>query len=125
MKYLISLLFPALLFAQKTKTQPDTICFTREQAADISFMLDSLWAADDVNNELITAYRKLTHEQDSLIKLDLVQLAAKDKQIELQNDIIKNYEQMQPKFMDKKVVWFGFGFLAALGTGILINQAIK
>ena len=118
-------LITSLSFAQKTKVKLDTVCFTKQEAADISFMLDSLWAVDDINNNLIDAYRKLTNEQDSLIKLDSIQLAAKDKQIELQNSIIENYKQMQPKFMDKKVVWFGFGFLAALGSGILINQAIK
>ena len=124
MKYLIIVLFPFLAFAQKTKAKPDT-CFTQQEISDISFVLDSLWAADDINNELITKYQKLSFQQDSLIKLDSIQLVAKDKQIELLNRIIANYKQMEPKFLDKKSVWFGFGFFAALGSGILINQAIK
>ena len=124
MKYIIILLFPVLAFSQKTKAKPDT-CFTQQEIADISFVLDSLWTADDINNELITKYQNLSIHQDSLIKLDSIQLAAKDKEIKLLNGIIADYKQLQPKFMDKKSVWFGFGFLAALGSGILINQAIK
>ena len=66
MKYLIIVLFPFLAFAQKTKAKPDT-CFTQQEISDISFVLDSLWAADDINNELITKYQKLSFQQDSLI----------------------------------------------------------
>ena len=54
----IFLFISVLGFTQKTKKQtPDTICFTKEQAADISFVLDSLWIADDINNALINTYR--------------------------------------------------------------------
>jgi len=122
MKYLVILLFPVLAFSQKSK--PDT-CFTQSELADISFVLDSLWAADDINNELIAKYRIQVTQQDSLVKLDSIQLAAKDKQIELLNSIISDYKQIQPKFLDKKGIWFGFGFLAALGSGILVNQITK
>lgn len=129
MKYLFIALFPALLFAQKTKVKPDTVCFTKEQAADISFMLDSLWAADDINNELITKYRVAIAEQDSLIALDSVQLAKKQEEITLLNDQIKNYKTkidlLQPRWIDKKGIWFGFGILSTLGTGILVNQLTK
>jgi hypothetical protein len=124
MKYLVILLFPVLAFSQKGKAKPDT-CFTQSELADISFVLDSLWLADSINNELIAKYRKSVFEQDSLIELDSIQLVAKDREIELLNGIIANYKEIQPKFLDKKGVWFGFGFLAALGSGILINQVIK
>lgn len=122
-------LFPALLFAQKTKVKPDTVCFTREQAADISFTLDSLWAADDINNDLIAKYRILTREQDSLIALDSIQLAKRQEEIALLNTQLANYKTkidlLQPKWTDKKGLWFGFGVLSTLGTGILVNQMIK
>ena len=122
-------LFPALLFAQKTKVKLDTVCFTREQAADISFMLDSLWAADDINNDLIAKYRILTQEQDSLIALDSIQLAKRQEEIALLNTQLANYKTkidlLQPKWTDKKGLWFGFGVLSTLGTGILVNQMIK
>jgi len=103
-------------FAQKTKKQaPDTVCFTKEQAADISFVLDSLWAADDINNELIA--------------LDSIQLDKQDSIIVYQKNIVtdleKKIELLQPKWNDKKSVWFGFGFITALGSGILVNQLIK
>lgn len=117
-------------YTQKTKTiKPDTVCFTKEQAADISFVLDSLWLADDINNALINTYRNAIKKQDSLIKLDSIQILKQDSIITYQKDIVsdleKKIELMQPKWNDKKSVWFGFGFLSALGTGILVNQAIK
>ena len=122
-------LLPALLFAQKIKTRPDTVCFTAAQAADISFMLDSLWAADDINNDLIAKYRVAVTEQDSLIALDSIQLAKRQEEVVLLNDQIKNYKTkidlLQPKWTDKKGLWFGFGILSTLGTGILVNQLIK
>lgn len=128
MKYLLILLFPILTFAQSKKITPDT-CFTQQELADISFVLDSLWAVDDINNDLIQKYNNLIYNQDSLIKLDSVQLAKQQQNIILLKDIIAKQEQqinlLQPKFIDKKSIWFGFGFLTALGTGILINQAIK
>lgn len=127
---LLSLFVATLSYAQKTKkVAPDTVCFTKEQAADISFVLDSLWAADDINNELIVSYKDLIQKQNSLISLDSLQISKQDSIITYQKNIIADLEQkiklMQPTFLDKKSVWFGFGFLAALGSGILINQVIK
>ena len=117
-------------FAQKTKkVTPDTVCFTKEQAADISFVLYSLWMADDINNALITKYKIAIKKQDSLIALDSIELAKLDSISIYQKGIISDLEKkidlLQPKWHDKKSVWFGFGFLSALGTGILVNQAIK
>lgn len=125
----IFLFVSILSFAQKTKKQVDTVCFTKQQAADISFVLDSLWAADDVNNALIAAYKTAIKKQDSLIALDSIQIEKQDSIITYQKGIVANLEKkielMQPKWHDKKSVWFGFGVLSTLGTGILINQAIK
>ena len=127
---LIFLFVSVLGLAQKTKKQtPDTVCFTKEQAADISFVLDSLWAADDINNELIVAYKKAIKKQDSLITLDSVQIIKQDSIIIYQKGIISNLEKkieiLQPKWYDKKSIWFGFGFLSAIGSGILVNQLVK
>lgn len=126
----IFLFISVLGFTQKTKKQtPDTICFTKEQAADISFVLDSLWIADDINNALITTYRNAIKKQDSLIELDSIQIAKQDSIIIYQKGIVsdleKKIELLQPKWNDKKSVWFGFGFITALGSGILVNQLIK
>lgn len=126
----IFLFISVLGFTQKTKKQtPDTICFTKEQAADISFVLDSLWIADDINNALITTYRNAIKKQDSLIELDSIQIAKQDSIITYQKGIVsdleKKIELLQPKWNDKKSVWFGFGFITALGSGILVNQLIK
>jgi len=126
-KFIIILLFPIIGFSQKT-TKPDT-CFTQQELADISFVLDSLWLADDVNNKLIWAYDTLLITQNTLIKLDSIQLQYKDTQIKLLQDNINLYvareKLLQPKWYDKKGLWYGAGFLSALGAGILVNQLIK
>jgi hypothetical protein len=126
-KFIIILLFPIIGFSQKT-TKPDT-CFTQLELADISFVLDSLWAADDINNKLIESYDTVLNTQNTLIKLDSIQLQYKDTQIKLLQDNINLYvareKLLQPKWYDKKGLWYGAGFLSALGAGILINQLIK
>ena len=126
-KFIIILLFPIIGFSQKT-TKPDT-CFTQLELADISFVLDSLWAADDINNKLIESYDTLLNTQNTLIKLDSIQLQYKDTQIKLLQDNINLYvareKLLQPKWYDKKGLWYGAGFLSALGAGILVNQLIK
>lgn len=126
-KFIIILLFPIIGFSQKT-TKPDT-CFTQQELADISFVLDSLWAADDINNKLIRAYDTVLLTQNTLIKLDSIQLQYKDTQIKLLQDNVDLYvareKLLQPKWYDKKGLWYGAGFLSALGAGILVNQLIK
>ena len=126
----IFMLLSVFSYAQKTKTiKPDTVCFTKQQAADISFVLDSLWMADDINNMLISKYKIAIKKQDSLIALDSIEILKQDSIITYQKGIVadleKKIELMQPKWYDKKSVWFGFGFLSALGSGILVNQLIK
>ena len=126
-KFIIILLFPIIGFSQKT-TKPDT-CFTQLELADISFVLDSLWAADDINNKLIESYDTVLNTQNTLIKLDSIQLQYKDTQIKLLQDNINLYvareKLLQPKWYDKKGLWYGAGFLSAVGAGILVNQLIK
>jgi hypothetical protein len=127
-KLIIILLFPVIAFSQKGKTKPDT-CFTQSELADISFVIDSLWSADDINNELIVKYRGLVKQQDSIITLDSLHIVEQDTEIKLLKSNIDLYKEqvklMQPKWSDKKSLWYGFGFLSALGSGILINQLIK
>jgi hypothetical protein len=127
-KLIIILMFPVFAFSQKVKTKPDT-CFTQSELADISFVLDSLWTADDINNELIVKYRGLVKQQDSITTLDSLHIVEQDTEIKLLKSNIDLYKEqiklMQPKWSDKKGLWFGFGFLSALGTGILVNQIVK
>jgi len=127
-KLIIILLFPVIAFSQKGKSKPDT-CFTQSELADISFVIDSLWVADDINNELIVKYRSLVKQQDSIATLDSMHIVEQDNEIKLLKSNIDLYKEqiklMQPKWSDKKGLWFGFGFLSALGTGILVNQLVK
>jgi len=127
-KLIIILLFPVIAFSQKGKSKPDT-CFTQSELADISFVIDSLWVADDINNELIVKYRSLVKQQDSIATLDSMHIAEQDTEIKLLKSNIELYKEqiklMQPRWSDKKSIWYGFGFLSALGTGILVNQLVK
>ena len=126
-KLIIILLFPIIGFSQKT-TNPDT-CFTQQELANISFVLDSLWTADDINNNLIKSYDTAFRTQSILIKLDSIQLQYKNNQIKLLQENIDLYvsreKLLQPKWYDKKGLWYGAGFLSAVGAGILVNQLIK
>lgn len=127
-KLLIILLFPVMAFTQTKKHVPDT-CFTQQELADISIVLDSLWAADDINNNLIKSYDTAFHTQSTLIKLDSIQLQYKNTQIKLLQDNIDLYvareKLLQPKWYDSNGLWYGAGFLSVLGAGILVNQLIK
>ena len=121
-------MFPVLAFTQKSKVTQDT-CFTQSELADISFVIDSLWAADDINNELIVKYRGLVKQQDSIATLDSLHIVEQETEIKLLKSNIDLYKEqiklMQPKWSDKKGLWFGFGFLSAIGSGILVNQLVK
>lgn len=123
---LIILLFPSFVFSQKIT--PDT-CFTQQQLVDISFTLDSLWIADDINNTLMSEYKTLILQQESLLKLDSLQLQYKNQQIKLLQENIQIYIQreqyLKPKWYDKKGLWFGSGIFVTLGSGILLNQLLK
>ena len=94
-KLLIILLFPTIVFTQTKKQLPDT-CFTQQELADISFVLDSLWTADDINNNLIKSYDTAFRTQSMLIKLDSVQLQYKNYYN--QNGMIKKVYGMAQDF---------------------------
>ena len=121
------LLIPISIFAQKTQA-PDT-CFTQQELIEISNMIDSLVLADEKNTSIIAEYKILVTQQDTLIKLNTTQISYKDTQINLlQNNIdlyVEREKSLQPKWYNKKSLWFGAGFASAFGVGILVNQLIK
>lgn len=121
------LLIPISIFAQKTQA-PDT-CFTQQELIEISNMIDSLVLADEKNTSIIAEYKILVTQQDTLIKLNTTQISYKDTQIKLLQDNIDLYvereKSLQPKWYNKKSLWFGTGFASAFGVGILVNQLIK
>ena len=124
---IITLLLPILVFAQ-TPQKPDT-CFTQKELLEISNLIDSLSKTNDLNTQIIANYESLINEQETLIKLSDEQVAYKNNQINLFQDNITLYvnraKLLQPKWYDKKGLWYGAGFLSALGAGILVNQLIK
>ena len=124
-RLLFVLLFP--LYAL-TQTTPDT-CFTQQEIIDISYTLDSLYAADSINLAMIEKFETLTMQQTSLIKLDSIQLVYKNQQINLLQENINLYIQreryLKPKWYDSKTLWFAAGIFTTLGSGILINEILK
>lgn len=124
-RLLVILLFPIFAF---TQTKTDT-CFTQQEIVDISYTLDSLFALDSINNELINKYVTLSKQQDELIKLDSLQIRYKDQQIALLQENVELYirreRYLKPKWYEAKGLWFGMGIFTTLGSGILINQLLK
>jgi len=124
-RLIIILLFPVFAF---TQTVPDT-CFTQQEIIDISYTLDSLYTADSINNALISKLEKLNLQNESLIKLDSIQLVYKNQQIALLEENINLYirreQYLKPKWYESKGLWFGLGIFTTLGSGILINEILK
>jgi len=118
-KLLIVLLFPFSIFAQ-----PDT-CFTSEEIQDISFTLDSLYALDSINTEIIDKQDVLIADLHDIIKLDSMELSYRVKQVDLLKTNIDLYvereKRLRPRWYDNKAIWFGSGIL----TSILIFQVVK
>jgi hypothetical protein len=124
-RLLVALLFPVFAVAQTT---PDT-CFTQQEIVDISYTLDSLYAADSINNAMIETFKTLTTQQSALIKLDSIQLVYKNQQIKLLQENVDLYirreRYLKPKWYDSKGLWFAAGIFTTLGSGILINEILK
>lgn len=107
---------------------PDT-CFTSEEIEDISFTLDSLFAADSINNLLIKQQAHLIESKTQLNKLDSLHIQYQNKKIELLEDNIKLYVErekyLKPKWYDNKVIYFTSGILTAVLTSKLIVEVVK
>jgi len=124
-RLLVILLFPVFSF---TQTIPDT-CFTEQELLDISTTIDSLWAVDDKNTEIIEKQQRIIKKQQSIIYLDSIQIEMQKQQVALLQKNIDLYVQrekrLQPKWYDSKNLWFGLGIFTTLGSGILINELLK
>jgi hypothetical protein len=118
-KFLITLLIPFSLSAQ-----PDT-CFTEQEIQDISFTLDSLYALDSINKEIIAKQHELAAQLRDVIKLDSMEISYRIKQTELLKTNIDLYvereKRLKPRWYDNKAIWFGTGIL----TSILIFETVK
>jgi hypothetical protein len=118
-KLLIILLFPLTVSAQ-----PDT-CFTGEEIQDISFVIDSLYALDSINNKIIDKQDVLISDLHDIIKLDSMELSYRVKQVDLLKTNIDLYvereKRLRPRWYDNKAIWFGAGIL----TSILIFETVK
>jgi hypothetical protein len=124
-KLLVILLLPVFCF---TQTIPDT-CFTEQELLDISSTIDSLWAVDEINTEIIAKQQLIIKKQKSVMYLDSVQIVLQKQQVALLQTNINLYvereKRLQPKWYDNKNIWFGLGIFTTLGSGILINEILK
>lgn len=124
-KLLVILLLPVFCF---TQTIPDT-CFTEQELLDISSTIDSLWAVDEINTEIIAKQQLIIKKQKSVMYLDSVQIVLQKQQVALLQTNIDLYvereKRLQPKWYDNKNIWFGLGIFTTLGSGILINEILK
>ena len=124
-RLLVILLFPVFSF---TQTIPDT-CFTEQELLDISTTIDSLWAVDDKNTEIIEKQQRIIKKQQSIIYLDSVQIELQKQQVALLQKNIDLYVQrekrLQPKWYDHKALWFSGGILTTLFTGVIITEYFK
>jgi len=126
MKRLLVILFMSPVFAY---TQVPDTCFTQQEIYDISNTLDSLWIADSINNNLISAQQTLIDSKTQLNRLDSLHIQFQNKKIELLEDNIKLYVErekyLKPKWYDSKIIYFSSGILTAILTSKLIVEVVK
>ena len=95
----------------------------------LSFILDSLYIADSINNKLIEEQHVLIDQQKHLIHLDSLELEYKSKQIDLLNKNVAIYvdreKKLQPKWYDNKMIYFSGGIITAILTSKLIVEVVK
>lgn len=127
MKKLVMLLFMFPILGY-TQTIPDT-CFTQEELFDISETIDSLYAADSLNNLIIDKQHDLIQKYESIIQLDSLQMIYQKQQVELLQKNIDLYvareKRLQPKWYDNKAIWFGTGIVSTILTAKLIVDVVK
>lgn len=121
-------LFIILLFPFVCYGQTDT-CFTEEQIIDISYTIDSLYALDSINTEIIARYEEQVESYKQLVALDSVQLTYKNKQIELLKENVSLYVErekyLKPRWYDHKAIWFTGGIVTAVFTGKFVATIVK
>tara|TARA_R110000751_G_scaffold283911_2_gene387445 strand:- start:551 stop:931 length:381 start_codon:yes stop_codon:yes gene_type:complete len=122
--FIILLLLPVVLFTQTVDT-----CFTEEQIHNISETLDSLYYLDSVNNKIILEQEVLISDLEKVIILDSLENLYLNQKNEFLNDNINLYIErenlLQPKWYDKKGLWFSAGILTTLLTGKLIVEVVQ
>ena len=122
--FIILYLWPTLLFSQVADT-----CFTSTEIVQISETIDSLHYLDSVNNKIILEQEVLISDLEKVIKLDSLENLYLSQKNEFLNDNINLYIEreklLQPKWYDKKGIWFGAGILTTLLTGKLIVEVVQ
>ena len=126
MKYFFIILYlcPALVFTQVADT-----CFTSTEIVQISETIDSLYYLDSINNKIILEQEVLISDLEKVIILDSLENLYLNQKNEFLNDNINLYIEreklLQPKWYDKKGLWFSAGILTTLLTGKLIVEVVQ
>ncbi len=122
--FIILYLWPSLLFSQIGDT-----CFTSTEIVQISETIDSLYYLDSINNKIILEQEVLISDLEKVIKLDSLENLYLTQKNEFLNDNINLYIEreklLQPKWYDKKGLWFSAGILTTLLTGKLIVEVVQ
>ena len=122
--FIILYLWPTLLFSQVADT-----CFTSTEIVQISETIDSLYYLDSINNKIILEQEVLISDLEKVIKLDSLENLYLTQKNEFLNDNINLYIEreklLQPKWYDKKGLWFSAGILTTLLTGKLIVEVVQ
>ena len=121
-------LFIILLFPFFSYGQMDT-CFTQDEIVDISFTLDSLYALDSLNEEIIAHYEEQIESYKQLVALDSLQIEYNKKQIALLKENVELYVErekyLKPRWYDHKAIWFTGGIITAVFTGKFVTTVVK
>jgi len=122
--FIILYLWPTLLFSQVADT-----CFTSTEIVQISETIDSLYYLDSINNKIILEQEVLISDLEKVIILDSLENLYLNQKNEFLNDNINLYIEreklLQPKWYDKKGLWFSAGILTTLLTGKLIVEVVQ
>ena len=115
MKYLWILLLSITLFGQDTYTQAEALEMIKQRDAQWEGKIekaDSLIASQKV---VITDQEKLIEKHEEQAKVDVLILAAKDKQINLLKARDEMNEKMvklvKPKWYENQYLWLVIGFV--------------
>ena len=136
MKYLWVLLLSIPLLGQEIQKDGQTpTSFTYDEALEMLKARDAQWEgkiekADSLiasQKVVITDQEKLIEKYEEQAKVDVLIVAAKDKQIESLRAQNKANEQMvklaKPSWYENKWLYFGYGAVLSYAVTTLINQA--
>ena len=123
MKKNIFTFFIFFIFFYNVKSQEIDTCFTKEEIKNIYYEVRSLQENDRLCDSIIIEYNTQKQLYKNIIKLDSIKYENEKSINKILEDSNKNLKervkQLEPKWYDDKVVWFGLGvFLTIIGYSL-------